>query len=94
MAINSKTLEDTIYRSLGILLYAKRMSLEEANNLISEVKLGVDLGILQELTDCKIKKMLLYAKTANLQKLLGNNLTKDELEIERAKILQNIIKEN
>ena len=65
LAKNSKTLEDTIYRSLGILLYAKRMSLEEANSLISEVKLGVDLGILQELTDCKIKKMLLYAKTAN-----------------------------
>ena len=94
LAKNSKTLEDTIYRSLGILLYAKRMSLEEANSLISEVKLGVDLGILQELTDCKIKKMLLYAKTANLQKLLGKNLTKDELEIERAKFLQKIIKEN
>lgn len=94
LAQNSKNLEDEIYRSLGILLYARRMSLEEANSLISEVKLGVDLGILQELTDCKIKKMLLYAKSANLQKLLGKTLTKEELEAERAKVLQNIIKEN
>ena len=68
LAENSKNLEDSIYRSLGILLYAKRMSLEESNKLISEVKLGVDLGILLELTDIKIKKMLLYTKTANLQK--------------------------
>lgn len=94
LAENSKNLEDSIYRSLGILLYAKRMSLEESNRLISEVKLGVDLGILLELTDIKIKKMLLYTKTANLQKYLGRTLTKDEMQIERAKILQNIIKEN
>lgn len=94
LAENSKNLEDSIYRSLGILLYAKRMSLEESNKLISEVKLGVDLGILLELTDIKIKKMLLYTKTANLQKYLGRTLTKDEMQIERAKILQNIIKEN
>lgn len=94
LAENSKNLEDSIYRSLGILLYAKRMSLEESNKLISEVKLGVDLGILLELTDIKIKKMLLYTKPANLQKFLGRTLTKDEMQIERAKILQNIIKEN
>ncbi len=94
LAENSKNLEDSIYRSLGILLYAKRMSLEESNKLISEVKLGVDLGILLELTDIKIKKMLLYTKPANLQKYLGRTLTKDEMQIERAKILQNIIKEN
>lgn len=94
LAENSKNLEDSIYRSLGILLYAKRMSLEESNKLISEVKLGVDLGILLELTDIKIKKMLLYTKTANLQKYLGRTLTKDEMQIERAKILQNIIKEH
>jgi protein arginine kinase len=94
LAENSKNLEDSIYRSLGILLYAKRMSLEESNKLISEVKLGVDLGILLELTDIKIKKMLLYTKPANLQKYLGRILTKDEMQIERAKILQNIIKEN
>ena len=94
LAENSKNLEDSIYRSLGILLYAKRMNLEESNKLISEVKLGVDLGILLELTDIKIKKMLLYTKPANLQKYLGRTLTKDEMQIERAKILQNIIKEN
>lgn len=94
LAENSKNLEDSIYRSFGILLYAKRMSLEESNKLISEVKLGVDLGILLELTDIKIKKMLLYTKPANLQKYLGRILTKDEMQIERAKILQNIIKEN
>lgn len=94
LAENSKNLEDSIYRSFGILLYAKRMSLEESNKLISEVKLGVDLGILLELTDIKIKKMLLYTKPANLQKYVGKTLTKDEMQIERAKILQNIIKEN
>ena len=69
------------------------MNLEEANQLISEVKLGVDLGILQELTDIKIKKMMLYVKPTNLQKIVGKTLTKDEMQEERAKVLQNIINE-
>lgn len=93
LAENSKELEDKIFRSLGILLYAKKMELGESNKFISEVKLGVDLGILQDITDTKIKKMMLFTKPANLQKLLGNVFTKDEIEVERAKLLQNIIKE-
>lgn len=93
LAKNNKSLEDVIYRSFGILVYAKRMNLEEANQLISEVKLGVDLGILQELTDIKIKKMMLYVKPTNLQKIVGKTLTKDEMQEERAKVLQNIINE-
>jgi protein arginine kinase len=94
LAKNSSILEDTVYRSFGILVYARRLKYDEANKFISDIKLGVDLGIITELNDSKIKKMLLYIKPANMQKMLGNTLSKEEMEFERAKIIQNIIKEN
>ena len=40
-------------------------------NLLSNIKLGTDLGILRELTDLKVQKLYLYIKPANLQKYLG-----------------------
>ncbi|ARQ08015.1 protein arginine kinase [Macrococcoides canis] len=37
---------DRIYRSLGILKYSRKISVEEASLRLSEVKLGIDMGIL------------------------------------------------
>ena len=64
-------LEDEIYRAYGILANCKKISSEEASNLLSNVKLGVDMGIIKELDDLKVNKMILYSKPANLQKYLG-----------------------
>ena len=94
LAENSVYLEDELFRCFGILSYAKRMKFDEANKYISCLKLAVDLGIIQGLNDSKIKKMLNFIKPANLQKLLGNTFSKEDLELERAKLIQNIIKEN
>ncbi|UBH08525.1 protein arginine kinase [Macrococcus armenti] len=37
---------DRIYRSLGILKYSRKISVEEASLRLSEVKLGIDMGII------------------------------------------------
>ena len=65
------SLEDTIYRSYGLLTNCRKITLEETEKLLSNVKIGTDLGILPELTDSKIQKMYLYSKPANMQKYLG-----------------------
>ena len=59
------SLEDTIYRSYGLLTNCRKITLEETEKLLSNVKIGTDLGILPELTDSKIQKMYLYSKPAN-----------------------------
>lgn len=87
-------LEDLIYRSYGILSYCKKISLEEVRNLLSMIKLGTDLGILKELTDLQVQKLYLYTKTANLQKLLGEQYEAIERDIKRAEIIKKILKEN
>ncbi|UXR78546.1 MULTISPECIES: protein arginine kinase [unclassified Staphylococcus] len=37
---------DRIYRSLGILKYSRRISVDEASYRLSDIKLGIDLGVL------------------------------------------------
>ena len=61
---------------------------------MAEVKLGTDLGIIEELTDSKIMKLELFCKPANLQKHLGKTLDAYERDIERAEIIKKIIKED
>lgn len=86
-------IEDRIYRKYGILSSARKITSEETRELLSEIKLGVDLGILKELTDLQVKKIYLYTKPANLQKYLGEQYETIERDIKRAEIIKQILTE-
>lgn len=87
-------LEDLIYRSYGVLSNCKKISSEETRILLSNIKLGTDLGILKELTDLKVQKLYLYTKPANLQKYVGEQYEAIERDIKRAEVIQQIMNEN
>ena len=89
---DSVELEDMVFRSYGILTNCRKISSEEAKELLSNIKLGVDLGILDNLDDLKVQKLYLYTKPANLQKYLGAKYDKAEQEIKRAEVIKQIIK--
>ena len=84
-------LEDRIYRLYGILAYSRKISYEECIKILSEIRLGVDLGIIEELTDAKVNELEVYTKPATLQKYLGKTLDNYDEDIERAKIIKQII---
>ena len=86
-------LEDMIYRSYRILSNARKLSSEEVRDLLSNIKLGTDLGVLQELTDLKVKKLYLYTKSANLQKYFGEQYEAIERDIKRAEMVKQILNE-
>ena len=88
----SLELEDMIGRSYGILTNCKKISYEEAKELITNIKIGTDLGLLDDLTDLKIQKLYLYIKPANLQKYLGQKIEVIEQDVKRAEIIKQIIK--
>ena len=90
---NKIVLEDKLYRSFGILTNCRIITSEEARKLLSDVKLGTDLGIISELTDAKVSKLYLYTKPANLKKLCGEELDSYDLDIKRAEIIKQIINE-
>ena len=86
-------LEDKVYRAFGVLANAKKISSEECNKLLSDVKLGTDLGIIKELNDLQIRKLETYTKPANLQKFVGQPLDVYMRDVKRAEIIKQIIKE-
>ena len=86
-------LEDKVYRAFGILTYASKLSSDECKKLLSDVKLGTDLGIIKELDDSKIKKLELYTKAGNLQKYLGKTMDGYKREIKRSEVIKQIVKE-
>ena len=91
---NQLEFEDRVYRSYGILTNAMKLSSDECKKLLSDVKLGVDLGVIKEIDDSKVRKLELYTKPGNLQKYLGKELDGYEREIKRAEVVKQIIKED
>ena len=93
LADNKIEFEDMIYRSYGILSNCRKISSKETRELLSNIKLGVDLGILDELTDLQVQKLYLYTKPANLQKYLGEQYDSYERDIKRAEVIKQILNE-
>ena len=91
LAKNTDDLEDKVYRSYGILTNARKISSDECDSLLSDIKLGTDLGIIQELNDSKVKKLMLYTKPASLQKFLGKRLDANERDKARVEVIKNIV---
>ena len=88
---NSVELEDKVYRDFGILSNARKLTNDETKELLSTVKLGTDLGIIKELNDTKVMELLVYTKPSNLQKRVNKSLNLYEQEIERPKVINEII---
>ena len=86
-------LEDEIYRSYGIFINARKISYEESINLLANIKLGVDMGIIDNLTDMQVQKLFLYTKPANLQKYLGEKFERIDRDVKRAEVIKKIINE-
>lgn len=91
LAKDDIALEDLIYRSYGILSNCRKISSEETRDLLSNIKLGTDLGILKELTDLEVQKLYLYTKPANLQKYVGEHYEAIERDIKRAEVIKQIL---
>ncbi len=85
-------LEERVYRSYGLLTNSRKMTSDECRALLSDVKLGVDLGIITELDDTKVKKLELYTQVGNLQKMLGDELNAYDRDIKRCEVIKNLIK--
>lgn len=80
--------KDRIKRSYGILKYAYRISSEEALKLLSNVKLGIDMGIIEDVDQGVLSELMVLIRPAHLQKIDGKELTAAERDIKRAELIQ------
>jgi len=90
---SSAMLEDRVFRAYGILSQARLMGTQEALELLSQLRLGVDLGIIGDIDVKKINQLLLEIQPNYLQYRYGRELNSEERDQLRAEIIRNKIKE-
>lgn len=83
--------EDKVYRALGILKYGRIMSTKEAMALLSDVKMGVEMGIIEDVNAKDIKKLMVLIQPASLQKYYNKEMDLDERQIKRGQLIREII---
>jgi len=89
---NSVRFEDRVYRSYGILSNARLISTEESLKLLSDVRLGVDMGIIKNIGTEMLNEVTLLIQPATLQKTLGRPLNPEERDIHRAELIRSRFK--
>ena len=85
---SEKDLHDDVSRALGILCTAKKISSEETMHYLSKVRMGVNLGLIEDVAVKTINKLFIHTQPAHLQKLRGRLLGSSDRNIERATYLQ------
>jgi len=88
----SDTLSDQIGRAYGVLTYAHAMTSKEALNLLSVMKLGVDLGAFPEDRRLPIDELFIETQPAHLQKASQQKLNAEERDFLRAQIIRDRLK--
>jgi protein arginine kinase len=81
-------IHDQVSRAIGILRTAQTISAEETMQHLSRVRMGVLLGLIEDLTISEINALLVRTQPAHLQKLRGMELDSSDRNIERARYLR------
>lgn len=85
-------IEDSVCRSFGVLLYARKITTAEFMDHMANVKLGVALGVLN-LNMSLLNHLTEVCQPANICRYCGRELNEQERDIERANLIRNKINE-
>jgi protein arginine kinase len=79
-----KDLHDRVSRAYGILCTAQTISSEETMHLLSSVRMGVNLGLIDDLEIPTVNQLFIDTQPAHLQKIHGSSLDTADRNAERA----------
>jgi protein arginine kinase len=85
---NKIMLEDKVCRAWGTLKNARIVSSQETIELMSMVRLGVDIGILRDIDYKTINELFITTQPAHLQKIEGRKLGSAERDSRRAQLIR------
>ncbi|BCZ44072.1 protein-arginine kinase [Clostridium gelidum] len=83
-------LDDKVYRAYGILKCAILLDSKETIELLSNVRLGAELSLI-DIDKNKLDKLLILTSNSSIQNYLGRYLDEKEIKYERAKIVKKIL---
>lgn len=81
--------KDKIMRALGILKYSMVLTSKEALNLMSYLRLGIEMGIINDIDKTLLNTLMVETLSATMQLNGGKKLNERERDILRAEIFRN-----
>ncbi|HLR72498.1 MAG TPA: protein arginine kinase [Pseudogracilibacillus sp.] len=81
-------LENQIFRSYGILKHSRIMESTEAASRISNVRLGIDLGIIKNISHSILNELMVLTQPGFLQHYAQKTLTSSERDVLRATLIR------
>ncbi len=87
-----KTVYNHIGRAYGILANAHSISSKETMNLLSLLRLGVDLGLFPGVERSLVDELFLITQPAHLQKQFSDKLSAEERDLMRADMVRERLK--
>ncbi|MBM4082023.1 MAG: protein arginine kinase, partial [Planctomycetes bacterium] len=85
---NRAQIEDRVWRSYGMLRTARTISSEETLHLLSQVRMGVNLGLIDNVKMKTVNELFILTLPAHLQKMQGRELDPDERNVVRASFVR------
>ncbi|MGE4157877.1 MAG: protein arginine kinase [Planctomycetota bacterium] len=81
-------IEDRVFRAQGIMSSARQLTMEECLDHLSTLRLGVNLGLLKDLTIAKLNRLFILSLPGHLQKSRGTVLDAEAQNEARAKLVR------
>lgn len=86
-----RLLEDKVWRAYGLLRYAHTVSTKEALSLVSAVRLGVGMNIINDVSVRQLNQLLIMTQPGHLQKRKGVSMDAGERDVARAELIRNTL---
>jgi protein arginine kinase len=83
--------EDRIWRSYGLLRYARSLSFEELMAHLSNLRLGKSLKLLPGLRVYSLNKIMVFTQPAHLEQAAGRDLSPEESDAHRASYVRRVL---
>ena len=85
-------LEDRIFRSLGVLMNSRIIESKEAAQCISDVRLGIDLGYIDNISATVLNELMILTQPGILQQQAGKTLRPFDRDVRRATLIRERIR--
>ncbi|ABO65464.1 MULTISPECIES: protein arginine kinase [Geobacillus] len=85
-------LEDKVFRSYGILANCRVIESKEAAQCLSDVRLGIDLGYIKNVSRNILNELMILTQPGFLQQYAGGALRPEERDVRRAALIRERLK--
>ncbi len=85
---NFHKIEDQIYRSYGVLKYARKLSSNDALTLLSQLKMGIDTNLIELEDRCNVYELMVDTQPGNLRHTAGEEFDEFQTDRYRAEYIQ------